>query len=343
MKQRRAMWHVTRRVVRSLRHFPLFMVSFAAFMVAACTHEETGVYQGYVEGEYVRVATSFAGSLEQLDVQRGVRVARGDALFALENENEAAARREAEERLRNAEAQLANLQKSRRPTEIESVRAQLEQADAGLKLSRAQLKRTEELVAQHFLARERLDEARSAYEQSQARVEQLKADVATARLAARVDEIKAARAAVAAARATLEQADWRLKQKSATAPVAGLVADTLFVKGEWVPAGAPVVTLLPPENVKVRFFVPEPKLGAVREGESVLLNCDGCSPNIPARVTFIAPQAEYTPPVIYSRDSRAKLVFLIEARAAPQDSVKLHPGQPVDVRLAGGTGAAQKP
>ncbi|HSQ05187.1 MAG TPA: HlyD family efflux transporter periplasmic adaptor subunit, partial [Burkholderiales bacterium] len=278
-------------------------VWLVAMVIAGCNREEPGAYHGYVEGEYVRVATSFAGSLEQLDVQRGVQVTRGDALFALENENEAAARREAEERLRNAEAQLANLEKARRPTEIESARAQLEQAQAALKLSRAQLRRTEELVARNFVSKAQLDEARSAYERDQARAEQLRADLATAKLAAREDEIKAARAAVAAARATLEQADWRLRQKSVTAPVAGLVADTLFVKGEWVPAGAPVVTLLPPPNIKVRFFVPEPVVGSIHEGQGVVLNCDGCPRDIPARVTFISPQAEYTPPVIYSKES----------------------------------------
>jgi len=111
------------------------------------------------------------------------------------------------------------------------------------------------------------------------------------------------------------------------------VVDTLFARGEWVPAGAPVVSLLPPANVKVRFFVPEPRLGSVTVGQKVALACDGCAAPIAGTVSFIAPQAEYTPPVIYSKDSRAKLVFLVEARPAPEDAVKLHPGQPIDVTL----------
>lgn len=300
---------------------------------AACREEAPPYYQGYAEAEYVRVALPFAGSLERLDAQRGTRVKAGDALFTLERENEAAARREAEERLHNTEAQLANLQKSRRPSEIEAVRAQLDQAQAALKLSQAQLKRSEQLVAQNFMSRDRLDEARSAQERDRARVAQLTADLATSRLAAREDEIKAARAAVAAAQATLAQADWKLGQKSATAPVAGLVADTLYVKGEWVPAGSPVVSLLPPQNIRVRFFVPEPVIGALRVGQIVNVECDGCAAPIAAKVSFISPQAEFTPPVIYSKESRAKLVFLIEARPAPEDAVKLHAGQPVDVRF----------
>jgi HlyD family secretion protein len=302
--------------------------------LAACTPEPRDVYQGYAEGEYVRVASAFAGSLELLSVQRGAQVETGGSLFALESGNEAASRREAEARLRNAEAQLANLLKGRRPTEIESARAQREQAQASLKLSAAQLKRSEELAARNFVSRAQVDEARSAYERDRARVEQLQAELATAGLAAREDEIGAARALVTAARETLAQADWRLQQKSANAPVAGLVADTLFVKGEWVPAGAPVVSILPPQNIKVRFFVPETQLGALRAGQSVTLTCDGCAAPVAASISFISPQAEYTPPVIYSKENRAKLVFLIEARPTPQDAVKLHPGQPVEVRLA---------
>lgn len=311
-------------------------LALLAVALASCTQPEPSGYQGYVEAEYARVAAAFAGTLERLDVQRGAQVKAGDALFALENENEAAARREAQQRLNAAEAQLANLRKARRPSEIEAVRAQLEQTQAAAALSQAQLKRTEDLVARNFVSRAQLDEARSARDRDRARVDQLQAELKTAKLAARVDEIRAAQAAVSAARATLEQADWRLKQKTVAAPVGGLVADTLFVRGEWVPAGAPVISILPPANIKVRFFVPETLLGGVAVGQAVSVSCDGCAGPVPARVTYIAPQAEYTPPVIYSRESRSKLVFLVEARPAPEAAARLHPGQPADVRLGGG-------
>ena len=113
--------------------------------------------------------------------------------------------------------------------------------------------------------------------------------------------------------------------------MAGLVNDTNYVVGEWVPAGSPVVSLLPAQNIKVRFFVAESMLGAVKVGQTINVRCDGCAAPLAAQVTFISPQAEYTPPVIYSRESRTKLVYLIEARTEPEDAVKLHPGQPVDV------------
>jgi HlyD family secretion protein len=311
----------------------MLALALACSFLAACEENTRTGFQGYAEGEYVRVAASFGGRLERLNVRRGENVQMGAALFALENENEAAARLEAEQRLRAAEAQLANLQKGRRPTELAAIEAQLDQARAAMRLAEAQLRRSEKLVAQNFISKERLDEARTAYERSRAVVEQLQADLATAKLAARQDEIRGAQASVQAAKAALAQAEWRLEQKSVHAPVAGLVADTLFVKGEWVPAGAPVVSMLPPENILLRFFVPEVQLGAIRLGQRVVVTCDGCPGPVVARVSFIATRAEFTPPVIYSRENRAKLVFLVEARPAPEDAVKLHPGQPIDVRL----------
>jgi HlyD family secretion protein len=305
-----------------------------ALALAACGDKSAGIFQGYAEGEYVRVAAPFAGSLQKLQVQRGSQVNAGDPLFTLEQVNEAAARREAEERLRNAEAQLADLKKSKRPSEIDTVKAQLAQARASLKLSEVNLKRQEQLVASNFVSKSAVDEARAAFERDRAHVGELEAQVTTAQLAARQDEIRAAEFNTAAARAVLAQADWKVAQKSVVAPLAGLVNDTNYVAGEWVPAGSPIVSLLPPQNIKVRFFVTESALGALKIGQSINVRCDGCSAPLAAKVTFVSPQAEYTPPVIYSRETRTKLVYLIEARTTPEDAVKLHPGQPVDVTLA---------
>jgi len=302
--------------------------------LGACDSNTHDYYQGYVEGEYVRVATPISGMLEKLAVRRGMEVKKSELLFTLEHENESAARREAVERLKNFEAQLANLQKGRRPTELEAIRAQLAQADANATLSRTQLDRMQELVRQNFVAKERLDEARAAYTRDTQRVKELRAQLATANLAARPDEIKAAEYNVEAARAALAQAEWRLAQKSVHAPVSGLVQDTYFVEGEWVNANQPVVSLLPPENVKIRFFVEEATVGSVKPGQKVNVTCDGCTATVAATVSFVSPQAEFTPPVIYSRHERAKLLFLIEARPSRADAVKLNPGQPVEVRFA---------
>ncbi len=305
----------------------------AAALLGACGSTDPGLLQGYAEGEYVRVAAPFAGTLVKLDVARGAAVVPGAALFALEAESESAGRREAEDRVRHAEAQRDNLSKGARPTELEALRAQLGQAQAAAAFSAKEYTRVEDLVRKGFLSQQKLDEARASLDRDNLRVAELKAQSATASLGGRPDEIRAAQSEVAAAREALAQADWRLRQKTVAATVSGIVTDTNFTRGEWVAAGAPVVAILPPENVKVRFFVPETRLGTVRVGQAVEIACDGCPAKIAANVSFISPQAEFTPPVIYSRENRAKLVFLVEARPAKEDAVKLHPGQPVDVAL----------
>lgn len=308
------------------------VIALAAFAAAACSRQEAPL-QGYVEGEYVRVAAPFAGTLVELQAARGQQVQPGGALFVLESENEDAARREAQENVRKAEAQAENLRKGPRQTEVATSRAQLTQAETTASFSEKEWRRQLDLVAKGFVSQSAADAAKTARDRDHDKVVELRNTLATLESGSRPDEIRAAEAEAAAAKQNLAQADWRLRQKSVASDVAGVVVDTLFVRGEWVPAGAPVVSLLPPANVKARFFVPETKLGAVKVGQGVKLACDGCAAPIEAKVTFIAPQAEFTPPVIYSKDNRAKLVFLVEARPSSADAVKLHPGQPVDVTL----------
>lgn len=311
------------------------LVNLGVILVLAggCGNKEPAALQGYVEGDYVRVAAPFAGTLVKLAAQRGQQVEPGMPLFALEAGSEDAARREALERARRAQAQAEDLRKGRRASEIDAVRAQLAQAQVVASLSEKELARQLDLVAKGFVSQQRADEARAARDRDRNKVAELQAEVTTARAGSRPDEIRAAEAEAAAAREALAQADWRLAQKTVAASVAGTVVDTLFAQGEWVPAGAPVVSMLPPGNVKVRFFVPETRLGSLKLGQTVALACDGCPAGLEAAIAFIAPQAEFTPPVIYSKDSRAKLVFLVEAKPAAGVAVKLHPGQPVDVRL----------
>lgn len=142
-----------------------------------------------------------------------------------------------------------------------------------------------------------------------------------------------AEAALRTAQARLNSAQTRLARRKVASPVSGSVQQIYYRPGEMTAAGRPVVALLPPGNIKIRFFIPETSLPAVALGRPVSVHCDGCKAPIAARVTFISRSSEFTPPVIYSLEERAKLVFLVEARTdAPVD---LRVGQPVDVRLAG--------
>ena len=311
-----------------------WIVPAILLLTAGCRDTPPSGFPGYVEADYVRIAAPLGGSLARLSVQKGDQVAAAAPLFALESEQERAARAEAEARVRKAQAAVADLEKAKRPPEIAAVRAQLAQVQAAARQSEADLDRARKLVADKFLPPQKLDEALAARDRDRARIAELAAQVTMANLPARVDEIAVARAEAKAAEDALAQAQWRVDQKTQTAPVAGLVSDTLYRPGEWVAAGTPVVSLLPPGNVKIRFFVPEPVLASVRQGASVSVRCDGCAKVIAAKIAYIAPQAEYTPPVIYSRENRAKLVFLVEARPETPDPA-LHPGLPVEVTIAG--------
>jgi HlyD family secretion protein len=320
----------------------MFAAMLLAALAAGCERAGPSGFQGYAEGEFVLVASPYAGTLDRLAVARGQQVAAGAALFALESAAEQAALREAEARVGTARERLANLEAARRKPEIEALQAQVASAAAERRLAAEQLKQQEKLRRAGYVAQSRLDEAQAAHDRAVARVEEAQAQLRNARAGiGREAEIGAARTELQAAQAQLAQARWRLEQKSAAAPAAALVQDTFFSQGEWVPAGAPIVSLLPPGNVKLRFFVPETAVGAIRAGQPVTASCDGCGAPIAATVSFVSAQPEYTPPVIYSRESRAKLVFLVEAKPRPEDATRLHPGQPVDVSLAAQAGGGE--
>jgi HlyD family secretion protein len=213
--------------------------------------------------------------------------------------------------------------------------AQLAQARTALTESEAQLKRERELAQQGFVSGNRLDTLTAQRDEAAAKVRELDAQQRVARLAGRDDARQAAAAAVQVSEAQARQLRLRLSDKTLRAPVDAVVDDTLYRVGEWVAAGAPVVNLLPPTALKVRFFVAEAQLPKLKTGDVVTVRCDGCATAVPARIRFIAPTAEFTPPVIYSREQRARLVYLVEAWPSAADAAKLHPGQPVDVALAG--------
>ena len=303
----------------------------AALLAAACGNDRTDSWQGYVEGEFVSVASPFAGRLDALSVQRGQQVVQGAALFALEADDERAARQQAEDQLRAAEATLQDLKTGKRPLEVEVSRAQLAQAQAQAQRSAAALRRDQRQFEIGGIAQAQLDESRAQASSDAARVRELQRDIDVARLPGREAQQAAQAAQVAAARAALAQAQWKLSRKTVAATQAGLVYDVPYRLGEWVPAGSPVVRMLPPGNVKVRFYVPETVVGALRNGQALQVRCDGCAAPVAATISYVANEAEYTPPVIYSNETRRKLVFLVEARPSAADAPKLRPGQPVEV------------
>lgn len=300
-------------------------------VLTACGDAGEAQFVGYVEADFVRPAPVASGRLVTLAVKRGNRVAPGDLLFALDDTREAAAVAEAEAALAQASARLADLKLGRRPEEIELIRAQLAQAEARRDLAKLTFERQKTLLDQKVVSVERRDVAEAEYRAARAQVAELQASLKVAELPARADEIAAAAAAEEAARARLAEAQWHLAERKVTAPSLARVEETFFEPGDFVPAAGPVVSLLPLDNVYVKFYVPQDVVAALKTGQAVTIGCDGCAAEVTGSIRFIANEAEFTPPVIYSETTRAKLMFRVEAAVAAGDVLK--PGLPVDVKV----------
>lgn len=309
------------------------VVSLLMFIaLTGCARKAADGFQGYLEGEFIQVASPLAGRVEQLAVAKGDRVEAGAPLFTLERSAELAAQRQAAGQLAAARARLDDLRKGVRPSELATLEARLAQARSAAELSKLDLDRRKPLFERGATTASDYDLARLTHERNLAMIDELAAQLATGKLGAREDAVRAAEADVAAAGAALERADWSVTQKVQTAPRAGLVYDTLYRAGEFAAAASPVVSLLPPENIKVRFFVPEADFAALKAGARVSVTLTG-RPALEARISYLSPRPEYTPPVLYNRANRSKLVFMVEALLDAAAARDLHPGQPVDVAL----------
>jgi HlyD family secretion protein len=224
-------------------------------------------------------------------------------------------RSEALARIGQMEAQVANLRAATsRPEQVAVLQAGLKRAEAALKLSQNDYDRQRKLFAKGDVSKAALDRAEMALRRDEASVEEARRQVNAALIPGRSQEISAAEAAIQQSRAQLEGIDIRIGRQKVRSPAAGVVQDVFFRPGEVVNAGQPIVALLPPENRKVRFYVPEPRLSGVRVGEEVKVACDGCPDDLIGRVSFVSSRQEFTPPVIFSDVERTKLVFKVEAR-----------------------------
>jgi HlyD family secretion protein len=296
---------------------------------------EPPYWQGYVDADFVRIGPTLQGLLTRVAVSRGDTVRAGQLLFTQDDANDRASRNEAAARLAETEARLANLQAPGRDTDIARAEADLADAKAVRERAEKDLARAEALSRTSVVSRQQLDLARADSLSANAKVQSAEARLAHLHATTgRPQEIAAQAALVGQASAQLAQAEWRLAQRRMTAPIGGLVNEVYARVGETVNAGVPVVSLLPPGNLLVRFFVAESEVPALRVGQPVAIGCDSCPPDLRGRISFIAPQAEYTPPVIYSESTRGKLVYQVEARPDAADAGVLKPGQPIGVRRA---------
>jgi HlyD family secretion protein len=290
-------------------------------------------WQGYAEADFVKVGPTQQGLLTAVHVERGDRIAKGAPLFDQDDADDRASADQIARQLAQAQEQLGNLQSPAKPTEIQQAEANLADAQAARDKVQEDLTRNQALLKTGAASAQIVDQEQADLRSANSKARGLEAMLVQLRApVGREGEIKAQGAAAEAAQAALAMGRWRLEQRHVVSPVSGTIADVLARPGETLAAGAPVVSILPPENIFVRFFVPEPALSGVRPGDQVALLCDACPPDLTATISFIAPQAEFTPPVIYSESTRDKLVFEAEARPKPNEAPLLNPGQPVSVR-----------
>jgi HlyD family secretion protein len=286
-------------------------------------------YQGWIEADTLFIGTETTGRLTKLDVAEGQATEAGTRLFKLDSLSEEAAVAAASATLAQSQAALDLAQAAqKRPEEIDVLRASEREASARLELAEQDLDRTRVLVERGTSTRANLDTATATEAANRAALDNVRSQIILAALPARDETLRQAREAVATAQAELASAEAALARRSVSAPATGSVETLYYRAGEVVPAGRPIVALLPPENLRIRFFVPETEIARFSLGQPIRVTCDACRPT-EAKVSFIAKTAEYTPPEIYSLEERAKLVYRVEA--IPADPKALRPGQPVDV------------
>ena len=278
------------------------------FALSACSNDNDSTLQGYGEADYIYLASQEFGVVQEILVQEGDAVEKDAIVFRL-----------SPDRLRLSETGAAATEFAARARASGALSQAVAAADANARLAERNYARSQDLFQRNFLSRARLDADRAAR------------DASVAQLAQARGEQRAAQRDAGAANAATRLARTRVSDLDGAAPEAGTIEEIYHHPGEVVSAGAPIAALLAPERMKVRFFAPEPLLSRLRLGGDVHISCDGCRDGLSAKISFIARDPQFTPPVIYSLDERDKLVFLVEAR--PNHPEAIRPGMPIDVTL----------
>lgn len=301
------------------------------FFITGCDNNGKKQFQGYIEGENIYLASPYSGTLKKLYVKRGEQVKSGQLLFQLDEEPQSLIIKQAQGELLQAQNTLSDLEKPKRTPEIEAIKAQIEQTKSQIELAAIRVSRYTQLYAKNAVDKDSLDAAEANYKQLVQLKSQYESNLELARLGSRDEQIKAQAAQVLALNAKLNEAQWELMQKRIVAPTSGIIYDTYFRVGEFVGTQQSVLSLLSPENTFIEFFIPAEGLIELKLGEKITFICYGCTDSSTAFISYISPEAEYIPPLVYSRENNQKLVFRIKARM--EKGTPFKPGQPVSVFL----------
>ena len=314
------------------RHITWVLIAFAYLALVACSQNKSESYTGYVEGEYVYLSSPVPGYLASFE-KRGTHVQIGSVIFTLDAKLDQQSLDEASALSQSAQDRVSNLNNSRRNSEIENAQANLRAAQSALDLANSRLQRDQALAAQNFVSELSLEDAKTQQRQAQAQWEAAKAQLKLSKEPIGRDaERMAAESDYKATRSVTEQKQWLLEHSVAHADTEGDVVDVYFRIGEWVPAGKAVASFLPVQGRLIRFFVPETALEKLQPNTHVSVQCDGCPTAIDAKIEAISDHAEYSPPVIYSKERREKLLFRVDARPVI-GTTQIVPGLPVTVVL----------
>ena len=304
-----------------------WIMSVVVAVVPGLGPEAPPVYNGYLEADYIYVAALSAGRIVAIAAGEGEQVRAGQVLVTLEDSAQKAGLQAAEAGVAQAGANLDNLMTGGRADEIAVIAASLHRAEADRALAEANFARTTQLAVQGQVSAARVDQDRTAVAAAAAAVEQLQAQLTVAGLPARDAQRVAAEAALAVARAGAEGARIALADRVLRAPVTGVLERRFYEPGEVAGSGAPVLAIFQPDRLRVIFYLPQAGRAGFRLGEVLAMDCDGCPTGISARIVRMASEPQYTPPILYSRDERGRLVFRAEAQVSGVRG--LLPGQPV--------------
>lgn len=317
-----------------VRQLHLLIISIGVLFLVACDKQGTQK-QGYFEGRFTYLSSQSTGVLQSLAVERGQAVKQGQRLFQLQGQPDSFDVQNAKASYLSAEATLQDLLKGQRPEVLEKDWLALESAKAQYIYAAQTLARQRILVQSDNTDVAQFNEAQQNDRVAKSGLNQAEQQIVIDKLQARIDQIESAKQLADAAEAKWKQAQWLLSQKTAYAPAAAIVYDTFYYPGEVVPANNPVIALLTPQNTYALFYVDSKELAALTLGQSVTLTCEACE-NVSAKITYISPQPEYTPPVIYSTATQDRLLYRVEATPLSSDKRQFHPGEGVMVTLPAG-------
>ena len=310
-----------------IEHLPQWLTAIIASIFPSFGAPPEDIFNGYTEADYVYAAPAAAGRIDTLAALEGDRVFEGQQLYTLDKTSAAATLRAAQARVHVAEANLANLQTGSREQEIAVIRAELAKAVAQRTLAENTLSRSERLLAQGNVSQAQVDSDQASLATADAQVAELQAQLKVAELPARDAQRIAAEATLDAARADAEAAQSAFDDRIILSPATGIIDSLYFETGEVAGAGVPVLSILPDGALRAVFFVPEGRRSQMAIGDTLAVTCDGCADGLTATITHLASDPQYTPPIIYSREERHRLVFRAEARMG--QGTGLLPGQPI--------------